>query len=62
MLGLIVRIINVFLRIMLGVRLELLSFKLVVYLGVGVFIVLRILTNLNFKYIIYNFVINLKEV
>jgi hypothetical protein len=44
-----VRIINVFIRIVFRVSLELLSYKIIIYLFILGFLILRVLTKLNFK-------------
>lgn len=45
----IILMINLFIRIIFRIRLELLSLKLVIYLFIFSFFLLRLLTNLNFK-------------
>jgi len=44
-----VRIINVFIRIVFRVSLELISYKIMIYLFILGFLILRVLTKLNFK-------------
>lgn len=55
-------IINVYLRLVFSVRLEFLSFKLRIYLLIVFFFFLRIFSNLNFKFNIYDKIKNFKEI
>jgi hypothetical protein len=57
-----IRIINVFIRLVFSLRLEFLSFKLRVYVFIIMFFFLRILTNLNLKFNTYDKMKNFFEV
>jgi len=57
-----VGIINVYIRLVFRVRLEFISLKLNIYLLVIFFFFLRIFTNLNFKFNVYEKIKNFKEV
>lgn len=49
----IIGVINVFLRLIVRLRLELMSFKIIIYLFVTVFLILSVFTNMNVKFNIY---------
>jgi NADH-ubiquinone oxidoreductase chain 5 len=55
-------IINVYLRLVFSLRLELISFKLVIYLLIFLFFFLRLLTNLHYKFNVYEKIKSFKEV
>jgi len=59
---LIVLIINIYLRLVFRVRLEIFSFKISIYFLVLGFLFLRLLTNLNFKFVNYGKVESFIEV
>lgn len=56
-----VRIINVFIRIVFRVSLELFSYKIIIYLFILGFLILRVLTKLNFKWRVYSKWVNISE-
>jgi len=58
----IVSIINVYIRIIFSLRLELLGFKLRIYLVISIFLFLSVLTNLNLKFNVYDKIKSFKEV
>jgi len=58
----IVIIINLYIRIVFRLRLEIVSFKLFIYLFVLVFFLIRVYTNLNFKFNSYNKLRSFKEI
>jgi len=58
----IILIINVYIRLVFSVRLELLSFKLSIYILIILFFFLRVLTNLNLKFGAYDKIRNFIEV
>ena len=55
-------IINIYIRLLFRVRLEILSLKIRIYIWVIVFIFLRLLSNLNFKFNVYDKIKNFKEI
>lgn len=57
----IISIINVFISLVFRVRYELISFKISIYFLIFFFIILRILTNLNFKITTFEKIKNFKE-
>jgi len=59
---LIVLIINVYLRLVFRVRLEIISVKITIYLIIIFFFFLRIYSNLNYKFIAYEKIKNFKEI
>lgn len=63
LIGLVITVvINVYVRLMLRLTLEMISFKMIIYLFIVVFFVLRVMTNLNFKFRVYDKVKNFKEI
>ena len=58
----IVSIVNIYLNLIFRLNLEFVSFKIFIYLLVIIFCFLRIFTNLNFKFILYDKIKNFKEV
>jgi NADH:ubiquinone oxidoreductase subunit 5 (subunit L)/multisubunit Na+/H+ antiporter MnhA subunit len=58
----IILIINVYIRLVFRLRLELISFKMRVYFLVVIFLILSLITNLNFKFNTYEKLKNFKEV
>lgn len=58
----IIRIVNVYISLVFRLSLEFISFKIIIYLFVLVFLLLRVITNINFKMNSYEKVKNLKEV
>ena len=62
MILIMVFIINVYIRLMVSLSLEILSFKIMIYLFIVVFFLIRVLTNMNYKFNIYDKVKNMKEV
>lgn len=57
----IISLINVYLSLVFRLRLELLSFKLFIYIGVLFFLFLSIMTNLNYKINVYDKIKNFIE-
>ena len=57
----IVLLINIYLRLVFSLSLEFFSFKIVIYLFMIVFFLLRLLTNLNFKIVFFSKIHNFKE-
>jgi formate hydrogenlyase subunit 3/multisubunit Na+/H+ antiporter MnhD subunit len=55
-------IINVYLRLVFRVTLELFSFKIFIYLIIFFFFILSFFFNLNFKLTLYDFLKNFKEI
>jgi hypothetical protein len=55
-------LINVYLSLVFRVTLELFSFKIFIYLFVLRFLLLSMLTNINYKFYAYDKLKNLKEV
>lgn len=55
-------VINVYIRLMVSLSLEILSFKMMIYLFIVVFFLIRVLTNMNYKFNMYDKVKNMKEV
>ena len=62
MILIMVFIINVYIRLMVSLSLEILSFKIMIYLFIVVFFLIRVLTNMNYKFNMYDKVKNMKEV
>ena len=58
----IIFIINVYIGLVFSLRLEIFSFKIFIYLLVFIFFCLRILTNLNFKFVVYDKIKNFFEI
>ena len=58
----IMSVINVYIRLILRLRLELFSFKMFIYLLILFFFILRVITNLNFKFSIYDKIKNFGEI
>jgi len=58
----IVIFINVYLRMVFRISLEFISFKLSIYLIMLVFLLLRVFRKINFKFLVYDKMINFKEV
>ena len=54
-------IINLFIRMIFRIRLEVISFKLLIYLFILCFLLLRLLTNLFFKWSRYRKLLNIQE-
>lgn len=54
--------INVFISLIFSLRLEFFSFKIFIYLIIMCFFILRIFTNLNYKFNVYSKIINFKEI
>jgi len=57
-----IRIINVFISLVFSLSLEFFSFKMSIYFLVGVFLLLRLITNFNLKFNTYDKIKNFKEV
>lgn len=55
-------VINVYISIVFSVSLELIEFKIVIYIFILCFLCLRILTNLNFKWNLYGKILNINEI
>jgi len=55
-------IINIYIRLMLRLTLEIISFKIIIYFFILVFVVLRLIANLNFKFNRYDKMKNFYEV
>lgn len=55
-------IVNLFVRFMISLRLELISFKIMIYLFMVVFCILRIISNLNLKIMVYDKIKNFYEI
>nr|AFQ97017.1 NADH dehydrogenase subunit 5 [Macrotrachela quadricornifera] len=53
--------INIFISLIFSLTFELVSFKLSIYIGVMLFFILSLMTNLNFKLVNYDKMINFKE-
>lgn len=62
MVSIIIIIINVYISLILTLTLEIISFKIIIYMFILVFFILRIITNLNFKFSIYDKIKNFKEI
>jgi len=58
----IIFIINVYIRLILSLRLEVISFKFIIYFFILIFIVLSLITNLNYKFGVYEKVKNFYEI
>ena len=58
----IIRITNLFITLVFRLRLEFLSFKIRIYVLVMIFILLRIYTNLNYKFNVYDKIKNFLEI
>lgn len=58
----IIFVINIFLRLIVRLRLEILSFKIIIYLFISCFLILRLLSNLNLKFNTYDKIKNFFEV
>ena len=54
--------VNLYLSLMVRLRLEIMSFKMMIYLFVGIFLILSLITNLNLKFNIYEKTKNFIEV
>jgi len=61
-LGVIVVRINIFLSLVFRLTLEVISFKIFIYLLLLFFFCLRIMTNLNFKIKVYDKFLNFSEI
>jgi len=61
-MGVMLFIINIFLRMVFSVSLEILSIKIFIYLVVLIFLVFRTLTKLNFKVKSYDQILSFKEI
>ncbi len=59
---LIICTINIYLRLVFRVTLEFISFKIFIYIIIIIFLFLSLLTNLNYKIMMYEKIQNLKEV
>lgn len=59
--GLRIRIINVFIRLIFRISLEFVSFKFIIYLFMLSFLLLSVLTNLNYKQRVYRKNLTMKE-
>ena len=57
----IILLINIYLSLVFSISLEFFSFKIIIYLVIVVFFLLRLITNLNFKIIFYRKIFNFKE-
>jgi len=55
-------LINIFISLIFRLSLEVVTFKFRVYILVVIFFILRIITNLNFKIVSYDKIVNFKEV
>jgi len=62
MICIILLMINVFLRLVFSVSLEILSFKIIIYAVVLIFLIFRLITRLNFKMRSYDQILNFKEI
>lgn len=62
MISMIVIIVNVFVRLIIRLRLEVVSFKIRIYMVILLFMRIRLLTSLNFKFIIFDKIKGFKEV
>lgn len=58
----IVFLINVFISLVFSLRLELISFKIRIYFWMMVFLLLRVITNINYKFNTYDKLKNFKEI
>jgi formate hydrogenlyase subunit 3/multisubunit Na+/H+ antiporter MnhD subunit len=58
----ITRIINLYVSLILSLRLEILSFKIVIYFFILIFLMIRVLININFKFNVYDKIKRFKEV
>jgi len=58
----IIRIINLYLRLVFSLRLEIISNKVRIYILVLIFFLLRVLSNLSYKINVYDKVLNFKEI
>lgn len=52
--GVIIIFVNLYLRLIVSLNLEIISFKIIIYLFVLVFFLLRLMTNINLKFNIYD--------
>ena len=50
----ITRVINLYVSLILSLRLEILSFKIVIYFFILIFLMIRVLININFKFNVYD--------
>jgi NADH-ubiquinone oxidoreductase chain 5 len=58
----IIRVINLYVRLILRLRLEILSFKIVIYFFILIFLIISILINISFKFNVYDKIKRFKEV
>jgi NADH-ubiquinone oxidoreductase chain 5 len=58
----IIRVINLYVSLILRLRLEILSFKMVIYFFILVFLIMRLLINIHFKFNVYDKIKRFKEV
>lgn len=58
----IIILINVYISLVFSLSLEILSFKIFIYLLIVIFALLRIFSNLNYKFSVYSKLINFKEI
>jgi len=58
----IIFLVNVYIRVVFSVSLEFVSFKMSIYFLILIFFILRVMTNLNFKFNVYNKIKNFKEI
>jgi formate hydrogenlyase subunit 3/multisubunit Na+/H+ antiporter MnhD subunit len=58
----IIVLINIYIRVVFRLRLEVVSFKISIYFLILVFFFLRIITNLNLKFNVYDKIKNFKEI
>jgi NADH-ubiquinone oxidoreductase chain 5 len=61
MVRVIIIVINMYLRLILRLTLELISFKIMIYLFILVFFILGVITNLNYKFMVYDKMKNFNE-
>jgi len=58
----IISIVNLYIRLVFRIRLEIISNKIRIYLLVLIFLLLRILSNLSYKINVYDKILNFKEI
>lgn len=56
------RVVNLYVSLILRLRLEILSYKIIIYFLILIFLFLRVLTNINFKFNSYDKIKRFKEV
>jgi NADH-ubiquinone oxidoreductase chain 5 len=61
-ISVIIRVINLYVRLILRLRLEILSFKIVIYFFILIFLIISILINISFKFNVYDKIKRFKEV